>query len=69
MNQPRIDKNVPLPQRYPFAQMEVGDSFAVPYGVKRTTVNIAAKRYAEKHGGKFTVRLMPDRSLRCWRLE
>ena len=69
MSQPRIEKNVPLPQRYPFAQMKVGDSFAVPKGVGRTAVSISALRYSRKHGGKFTVRLMPDRSLRCWRLE
>ncbi len=69
MSQPLIEKNVPMPLRYPFAQMEVGDSFALPPGVGRTTVNVAAKRYADKHGGKFTVRLMPDRSYRCWRVE
>ena len=69
MSQPRIEKNVPMPLRYPFAQMEVGDSFAVPPNVSRTTVNVAAKRYTDKHGGKFTVRLMPDRSYRCWRVE
>lgn len=69
MNQPRIEKNVPMPQRYPFAQMEVGDSFAVPEGVSRTAVSISALRYSRKHGGKFTVRLMLDRSLRCWRIE
>lgn len=69
MNQPRIEKNVPLPQRYPFAQMEVGDSFAVPEGISRTRVSIAAMRYGRDHKMKFTVRQMPDRSLRCWRLE
>lgn len=65
----KVEKNVPLPQRFPFAGMEVGDSFAIPAGVNRTTVSVAAMRYAKKHGGKFTVRLMPDRSLRCWRVE
>lgn len=69
MSQPRIDKNVPLPQKWPFAKMSVGDSFAVPEGKSRTNISVAAKRYADKHGGKFTVRVMPDRSLRCWRVE
>lgn len=69
MSQPRIEKNVPLPQRYPFAQMEIGDSFAVPEGINRTRVSVAAKRHGDKHGQKFTVRIMPDRSFRCWRVE
>ena len=69
MSQPRIDKQFPIPVKYPFAGMQVGDSFAVPKGVGRTAVSISALRYSRKHGGKFTVRLMPDRSLRCWRLE
>lgn len=69
MNQPRIEKNVPLPQRYPFAQMEIGDSFAVPENVSRTAVSIAAHRHGKEHGTKFTVRMMPDRSFRCWRIE
>ena len=62
-----IDKNVPLPMRFPFDGMQVGDSFAVPPDVSRPAINVAAMRYGRKHGVKFTVRLMPDRSLRCWR--
>jgi hypothetical protein len=64
-----IDKNVPLPARFPFEQMEVGDSFAVPSGVHRTTVSIAALRYGRKHGRKFITRKMPDGTIRCWRVE
>lgn len=64
----KVDKGIPVPVSFPFSEMEVGDSFAVPESIKRTTVNVAAKRYADKHGGKFTVRLMPDRSYRCWRV-
>ena len=41
MSQPRIEKNVPMPLRYPFAQMEVGDSFAVPPNVSLIGVNNA----------------------------
>ena len=65
----KVEKNISLPSKFPFAQMKVGDSFAVPEDVSRTAVSISALRYSRKHGGKFTVRLMPDRSLRCWRLE
>ena len=62
-----IDKGVPLPRRFPFADMQVGDSFAVPPDVKRPAVTVAAMRYGRNHGMKFTVRLTPDRTLRCWR--
>jgi hypothetical protein len=65
----KIEKNVPLPVIYPFAKMEVGDSFAVPSSIRRETVSVAANRYGAKHGMKFTVRLMPNRSYRCWRIE
>ena len=68
MSQLPIDKGVPLPKRYPFAGMQVGDSFLVPDDVKRTTVSIAAMRYGRKHGMRFTIRLTPERKLRCWRL-
>lgn len=64
-----IDKGVPLPRRFPFADMQVGDSFAVPPDVKRPAVTVAAMRYGRKHGIKFTIRLTADRTLRCWRLE
>ena len=64
-----IDKGIPMPKRYPFAEMDVGDSFAVPATIHRTTVAIAALRYSRKHGVKFVVRLTPDRTLRCWRVQ
>jgi hypothetical protein len=64
----KVEKNVPLPSKYPFAKMAIGDSFAVPADKKRTSVSVAAKRFAAKHGAKFTVRQMPDRTLRCWRV-
>lgn len=70
MSKIRIDKNVPMPVRYPFADMQVGDSFAVPKTVHRTTVSIAALRYGRKHGMKFAVRQTDpiNKSLRCWRV-
>ena len=63
----KIEKGVPMPHKYPFADMQVGDSFAIPPTIQRTTVNVAAKRFGDKHGMKFTVRLTADRSYRCWR--
>jgi hypothetical protein len=64
----KVEKNIPLPSKYPFAKMAIGDSFAVPPNIKRTTVSVSAARFAAKHGAKFTVRQMPDRTLRCWRV-
>lgn len=68
MNPPRIDKNIPLPQKWPFPDMKVGDSFLVPDDIRRSTINVAAKRYGDKHKMKFTIRLTEDRKLRCWRI-
>jgi len=68
MNHIPIEKGVPLPKRYPFEHMQVGDSFAIPPHIKRTTVGIAAMRFGREHGMKFTIRTMPDRTLRCWRV-
>ena len=65
----KVEKGMPIPNRYPFDEMEVGDSFALPPGVARNTVSVAAGRYGEKHAMKFTVRRMDDKTLRCWRVE
>lgn len=65
----KVEKNVPIPNRYPFDEMQVGDSFAVPPETTRTAVAVAAGRFGEKHQMKFIVRLMPDKTLRCWRTE
>jgi hypothetical protein len=65
----KIDKDHPLPVKYPFEQMEVGDSFAVPDTVKRTTLSIAMRRYGRKNNKKFTVRKFKDGAYRCWRIE
>lgn len=63
-----IDKGIPLPGKYPFDKMEVGDSFLVPAGVPRTTVGVAASRYGKPRGMKFSFRVTPE-GLRCWRVE
>jgi len=63
-----VEKGIPMPVKYPFAHMEVGDSFEVPVHVRRTAVNVSAKRYGDKHGMIFTIRLTEDRKLRCWRI-
>lgn len=59
--------------RYPWHQMEVGDSFQVPsdvspnsaYGLAREA-NVSAALAGS--GKKFTVRKQADGTYRCWRL-
>ena len=65
----KIEKNVPIPKKYPFEEMKVGDSFAVPADVKRITIAVAANRYGKAHKMVFSVRQMPDKTFRCWRIE
>lgn len=73
----KIDKNVPLPpkaiEKYPFEDMEVGDSFLFPDHVKKTSAyamghkmnNIYKERTMEN---RFTVRRTPE-GYRCWRIQ
>jgi hypothetical protein len=65
----KIDKDFPPPFKYPFDQMDVGDSFAVPEAIKKNTVSIAARRYGEKSNAKFAFRKFKDGTYRCWRIE
>ena len=64
---------------YPFDTMSVGDSFAVPRDkgvtkaggdVRQSTVSSCARLYARKHNpsAKFTVRVVDENTLRCWRI-
>ena len=69
MSQPPIDSNVPLPMKYPFDKMKVGDSFLVPSDVTRQAVAVAASRYGKAHNMKFSTRQLKDGSFRCWRIE
>lgn len=82
-----IDKDVPLPPKrvdlkprtakYPFAQMEVGDSFSVPLtGERRNNGYVSATRLtsaAASHkkrnpGWNFAIRTLPEDSVvRIWR--
>ena len=57
--------------KYPFAQMNVGHSFAVPVGEvpskTLSTMRTTAYRYGSEHKTKFAVRLM-DTVVRVWRI-
>lgn len=41
--------------KYPFADMNIGDAFAVK-DATRNRLSAAATKHAQKYGGKFTVR-------------
>lgn len=88
VNNPRaltINKGIPAPTPnhrekpiYPFAQMEVGDSFDAPRDMGRRQGRDArqavllsrAYDYTKKHNPKarFTVRLIDDQTVRVWRI-
>lgn len=84
----KIEKDVPLPQgagrgwrKYPFCDMEVGDSFLVPRDEVKlrsvgsngrlgaATIYTAASQYGRRLGRRFTARKLPDGSVRVWRVE
>lgn len=71
----KVEKNIAVPERrkrkgasYPFAQMEIGDSFACAqsdYG----RVQAAMRTYSYHHVPvSFTLRKTDD-GFRCWRVE
>lgn len=80
-----IEKNIPLPGKragagnaYPFDDMEVGDSFSVPFsgeswgkwGDKSVSrVSAACAAYSKKHNRKFVTRTFKHEGIiRCWRI-
>ena len=82
----KIEKNIPLPPRagdgappkYPFLEMEVGDSFVIPaddpafrtrQGGGRVHPAQNCFAYYAKRGLKFASRSQPDGSMRVWRTE
>jgi len=65
----KIESGIPMPAKFPFAKMLIGDSFLVPESISKSTVAVYATRYAKKTGyAKFTFRKTPD-GYRCWRIE
>lgn len=71
----KIEKDKPIPRgtsaRYPFSQMEVGDSFFAPKAV--STVSQSARKFAIKNPGyHFSCRRETyegQDGTRCWRVE
>jgi hypothetical protein len=68
-----IEKGIPTPERkaqqtrYPFPQMDVGDSFVVPQEVIEN-VRMAASQAARRKGLKFATRRIDAAHYRVWRL-
>jgi len=73
MSEYKIEKDVPLPEAYqggrktiyPYASMEVGDSFFVPNTTQRQ-ISGSVQTYQKLHGVKFATRKDGD-GVRIWR--
>ena len=73
-----IEKNVPLPParactKYPFGDMEVGDSFLVACTDDQrravlTRVGVAANSHRRRHGRRYSSRTVSG-GIRVWRIE
>jgi hypothetical protein len=67
----KVDKGVPLPSnitgvgKYPWEDMEVGDSFLFPPDVKSSAA-YSVSRHQKRKGRDYVVRATPQ-GLRCWR--
>lgn len=67
-----IDHDTPLPEDgqhravYPWADMQVGSSFALPRA-KYATLKAAAYLRGKRHGERYTVRVRGDEA-RVWRV-
>lgn len=63
-----VEKDIPLPEprkKYPYANMDIGDSFFVPAGKMQIVCN-ANYRASKKLGFKFIARCEPE-GVRVWR--
>ena len=56
---------LPVPSKYPFAEMSIGDSFSIDYEDYHR-VTSAACDYGKRHGVKFTTRTTKN-ECRIWR--
>lgn len=64
-----VEKHIPLPaerKRYPYASMDIGDSFFVQAGKMQVVCN-ANYRASKKLGFKFIARCEPE-GVRVWRV-
>lgn len=68
-----IEKSIPIPatrkpnEVYPFQELEVGDSFFVPFTVSNPgSVRACASAYAKRHSVKLVCKKVED-GMRVWR--
>lgn len=65
-----VDKGIPMPgklqSKWPFAEMDVGDSFVVEQD-KFWSVQSGMRAYGNRYGKCFTIRKL-DGMQRCWRI-
>jgi len=72
MNEVKIESGIPIPgalntrQRWPFRELEVGDSFRISGSVK-TAANQCC-RYGKRYGRKFIYRADGEKFIRVWRI-
>lgn len=52
--------------KYPFAEMAIGDSFALPCDVTVHSMRATARYHAKRHGRSFIIRR--DGEYRVWRV-
>jgi hypothetical protein len=70
-----IEKGVAVPSgarwrnRYPWADMVVGDSFVFPPGIARTSASNIARGAGARYGRVFKIHAMDGGGYRCWRIE
>jgi hypothetical protein len=76
-----IETDVPAPagrSKYPFAEMDLGDSFFVPLedetvaNRRAQSVRAQAGRFGKLNGVKFSIRTLDEDGqvgVRCWRVE
>lgn len=75
----KIEKGIPIPKvgrtrKYPFQEMEIGDSFLYDKEFSRenmTLISNAARAWSNKgnYGYKFTVHKTEDNKIRIWRVK
>ncbi len=68
----KIEKGIPITHKkseskYPFHELEVGDSILVPLELAKKTRH-AAHAIGDRFGYRFATRTQPNGDLRIWRI-
>jgi hypothetical protein len=71
----KIDKNVPIPANagptkiYPFTELEIGDSFAVPLNQRGSARQGMHREHRKGNGKRFVSRAIDNKTCRFWRIK